>query len=106
MGETNIYSGLSTSFLANAMKVIIIENAALKLCLNYTSLNMATFVVLLLFLRHPVTILFADFTNPDNLTNGLLILNPMIINKSLVKPTLNIRQKTAGTLLFKNMPIV
>ena len=34
-------------------------------------------------LRHPVTILVTDFTNPDNMTNDLLILNPLIINKSL-----------------------
>ena len=31
------------------------------------------------FLRHPVTILVTDFTNPDNLTNDLLILNPLIV---------------------------
>ena len=31
---------------------------------------MTTFVVL----RHPVTILVADFTNPNNLTNDLIIL--------------------------------
>ena len=34
---------------------------------------METFVIL----RHPVTILFTDFTNPDNLTNDFLILNPL-----------------------------
>ena len=32
---------------------------------------MATFVIL----RLPVTILVKDFTNPDNFTNNLLILN-------------------------------
>ena len=37
---------------------------------KYTT-NMATFVVR----RHPVTILVTDFTNPENLTNVLLILN-------------------------------
>ena len=42
---------------------------------------MATFVVL----RHFVTILVTDFTNPDNLTNDLLILNPLKINKSLAQ---------------------
>ena len=39
---------------------------------------MATFVVL----RNPVNILVTDFTNPENLTNDLLILNSLIINKS------------------------
>ena len=34
--------------------------------------------------RHPVAILVTDFTNPDNLNNGLLIFKPLIINKSLV----------------------
>ena len=28
-------------------------------------------------LRHPVTILVTDFTNPNNFTNDLLILNPL-----------------------------
>ena len=32
-------------------------------------MNMANFVIL----RRPVTILVRDFTNPDNLTNDLLI---------------------------------
>ena len=32
--------------------------------------NMATFVIL----KHPVTILITDLTNPDNLTNDPLIL--------------------------------
>ena len=41
---------------------------------------MATFAIL----RHPVTILVTDFTNLDNLTNGLLIVNSLIINKPLV----------------------
>ena len=41
---------------------------------------MATFVAF----RHIVTILVTDFTNPDNLTNDLLTLNSLIINKSLV----------------------
>ena len=40
---------------------------------------------LLLLLQHPVTILVTDFTNPNNLTNALLILKSLIINKSLVK---------------------
>ena len=40
---------------------------------------MATFVIL----RHLVTILVTDFTNPDNLTNDLLILDFKIINKSM-----------------------
>ena len=42
---------------------------------------MATFAVL----RHFVTILVKDFNNPDNLTNDLLILNPLKINKSLAQ---------------------
>ena len=41
---------------------------------------MATFVDL----RHPVNILITDFTNPDNLTNDLLILNFLIMNKSVI----------------------
>ena len=32
----------------------------------------------------PVTILVTDYTDSDNLTNDLLILSPLIINKSLV----------------------
>ena len=35
---------------------------------------MAIFVVL----RHPVNILVTDFTNPDNLTTDLLMLNSLI----------------------------
>ena len=42
---------------------------------------MATFVVL----RHPVTILVTDLTNPDNLTNDLVLLKVLIINRSLLK---------------------
>ena len=38
---------------------------------------MATFVVL----RHSVTLLVTDFTNPDILTNDVLILNSLIIKK-------------------------
>ena len=41
---------------------------------------MATFAIL----RQPVTILVTDYTNPNNLTNDSLILNSLIINKSLV----------------------
>ena len=41
---------------------------------------MATFVIL----KHPVAILATDFTNSNNLTNDLLILNSLIINKSLI----------------------
>ena len=41
---------------------------------------MATFVIL----RHPVTILITDFTNPNSLTNDLLIFNSLIINQKLV----------------------
>ena len=41
---------------------------------------MTTFVIL----RHPVTTLVTDFTNPGNLTNDLLNLNYLIINKSQV----------------------
>ena len=40
--------------------------------------NMATFIAL----RHPVTILVIVFTNPENLTNDLLILKLLIINRS------------------------
>ena len=32
-------------------------------------------------LRHPTTIMVTDFNNPNNLTNDLLIINPLIINK-------------------------
>ena len=39
---------------------------------------------LLSLLDNPLTILVTDFTNPDNLTYYLLILNSLIINKSLV----------------------
>ena len=46
----------------------------------YTT-NITTFVVL----RQPVNILVSDLTNPDNLTNDLLILNYLTINKSLIK---------------------
>ena len=50
---------------------------------TFKKTNKATFVIL----RHPGTILVTDFTNPDNLTNDLLILNSSIIkNKSLVSP--------------------
>ena len=38
---------------------------------------------ILSFLQHPVTILVTDFTNPDNLTNDLLILTSLIINSSI-----------------------
>ena len=38
---------------------------------------MATFVLL----KHPVTILVTVSTNPGNLTNELLILNPLIIKR-------------------------
>ena len=46
----------------------------------YTT-NITTFVVL----RQLVNILVSDLTNPDNLTNDLLILNYLTINKSLIK---------------------
>ena len=36
---------------------------------------MATFVVR----KHPVSILITDFTNPDNLTYDLLILNSLTV---------------------------
>ena len=39
---------------------------------------MATFVIL----RHPVTILVADSTHPDNLTNALFILKLLIAKKT------------------------
>ena len=39
---------------------------------------------LLPFLQPPVNTLVTDFTSPKNLTNDLLILNSLIINKSLV----------------------
>ena len=42
---------------------------------------MATFVAL----RTPVPILVTDFTNPNILTDHLLIFNPLVINKSLDK---------------------
>ena len=38
---------------------------------------MATFAAL----RHPVTIIVTDFTNPENLTNDLFIPNSLPINK-------------------------
>ena len=44
---------------------------------------MATFFIL----KHPVTILVTDFTNPNNLTNDLVILNPLKLNKSQVNKT-------------------
>ena len=37
---------------------------------------MATFVVL----KHPITVLVTDFTNPDNLTNDLLILKYLLFS--------------------------
>ena len=41
--------------------------------------NMTTFVIL----RHPVTIFVTDLTNPDNLTDYILILDSLIIFLSL-----------------------
>ena len=41
---------------------------------------MATFVVI----RYPVTIMITDFNNPENLTNGLLIHNFLIIFPTLL----------------------
>ena len=52
---------------------------------------MATFFIL----KHPVTILVTDFTNPNNLTNDLLILSPLKLNKSQVNNT------KKGVLYFK-----
>ena len=40
---------------------------------------MATFVAL----RYPVIILVTDFTDPNNFTNDILIINFFIIKKSL-----------------------
>ena len=34
-------------------------------------------------LRHPVTVLVTDLTNPNNLTNDLLIFNALIICQDL-----------------------
>ena len=50
---------------------------------------MATFA----FVRHPVTIFVKDYNNPDNLTNHLLILNSLILNKLLVLGDDAIRQE-------------
>ena len=47
---------------------------------NCHTTNIATFIVL----RHPVPILVTDFTNLHTLTNELLILDFLIINKLLV----------------------
>ena len=38
---------------------------------------------LLSFLQHPVTILVTDFTNPDNLTDDLIILNYLVIKLNI-----------------------
>ena len=50
--------------------------------------NVATFVIL----RHPVTVLVADFTNLIDLTNDLLVINPLnycyTLNKTK-QPTLS-----------------
>ena len=50
--------------------------------------NMATFVIL----RFPVTNLVKGFANPNNLTNDLLILNSLIVNKSLVKQMMQLKR--------------
>ena len=51
-----------------------------KSFVNFYGTNMATFVIL----RHLATTLVTYFNYPNNLTDDLLILNSLIINKSLV----------------------
>ena len=60
-----MYRESSTFFILNTSK-------------SYTT-NMATLVIL----KHPVTILITGFTNPDNLTDDLLILSLPSIYLSL-----------------------
>ena len=58
---------------------------------------MATFAIL----RHPVTILVTDFTNLDNLTNGLLIFNSLII----FDPIIHVITKSTMFFIFNTQEV-
>ena len=50
-----------------------------------------------LFRRLPVTILVADFTDPNVLANNLIILNSLMVNKSLKVASKDLQTKKYET---------
>ena len=86
----------STScFFASVVCSTYVLNKDSKKCILFVcSNNQFTFCDFII-LRHPVTILVTDFTNPDNSTNDLFILNFLILSFFIAEDKTDVGIRTA-----------